>query len=207
VAKYKKTVLMPVGIDTDKFSIYNSQFSNKKNKILFLGRMDTIKRPDLLVDALAILNKKNVDFVCDFYGDSTPEREDYYNSIKKEVGESNLKEKVNFYKGVPNYETPKIYNEHSIYVNLTPAGSFDKTILEAASCGCLLVIANKSLSGEIDERMIAESNPEDVASKIDFWLSAKESEKEGACQKIADYVIKKHSLKALTEKLYEQIFR
>jgi len=205
-AKFKKTTLMPVGIDTEVFkSEIRNPKSEIKNKILFLGRMDPIKKPDLLIEALDILNKKNIDFVCDFYGDPTLNTGDYYESLKKEVEKSSLKSKINFYKAVANYETPKIYSEHSIYVNLTPTGSFDKTILEAASCGCLLVVANKSLSGEIDDRMITKVNPSDIAEKINFWLKTSDVLNKEACQKLIDYVINKHSLKVLTEKLYEKI--
>ena len=155
VAKYKKTSLMPVGIDTNNFQFSNINFQKRKNKILFLGRMSPIKRPDLLIEALNILDKKKYYFVCDFYGDPMLKIEKI--------------NKINFYKSVPNYETPKIYNEHEIFVNLTPSGSFDKTILEAAACGCLLVIANRSLSGEIDDRMIAEKEtPDDIAKELIF---------------------------------------
>ena len=78
VAKYKKTEIMPVGIDTEKFKLgaESLEFKKKKNRILFLGRMSPIKRPDLLIEALNILNKKNIDFVCDFYGDASSGDED-----------------------------------------------------------------------------------------------------------------------------------
>jgi len=207
VAKYKKTVLMPVGINTSIFNLESriQNLESGKRRILFLGRMDKIKRPKLLTEALNILDKKGIDFVCGFYGDPTPDTGDYYESIKKEVEKSGLKSKINFYKGVVNHETPHIYHEHGVYVNLTPAGSFDKTILEAAACGCALVITNTSLSAEIDESMITGPKPEDVADRIYFWLNAPPALKKEVCQKLTDYVINNHSLKALTDKLYEQI--
>jgi len=202
VAKYKKTILMPVGIDTELFKVASSQYLTSRNrKLLFLGRMDLIKRPKMLVEALDILNKKNVEFICDFYGDPTPDTGDYYDSIKKDIEKSNLKEKINFYNGVANYETPQIYNEHSIYVNLTPSGSFDKTILEAAACGCILVVVNKSLKGEIDKRMITEENSKDVAEKINFWLNANEADKKEVSNKLQKYVLGNHSLNALIDRI------
>jgi glycosyltransferase involved in cell wall biosynthesis len=206
VAKYKKTILMPVGINTNKFSILNSQFSNRKNKILFLGRISPIKKPDLLIEALGILNKKDTNFSCDFYGDPLSKDENYYNSLKIGIGELGLENKVNFYKGVPNYETPKIYGEHGIFVNLTPSGSFDKTILEAAACGCIIVVANKSLSGEIDQRMIMENEtPGDAAKVINFWLDAGDEEKIIASKKLQEYVLKNHGLDVLISKLVNAI--
>lgn len=206
VAKYKKTILMPVGIDTNKFRV-TSHESRVTNSILFLGRMDKIKRPKLLTEALNILDKKGVDFVCDFYGEPTPNTGDYYDSIKKEVEKSGLKNKINFYKSAPNYETPKIYNEHDIYVNLTPPGSFDKTILEAAACGCVLVVANKSLEGELDQKMIINTDtPKAVAERIELWLNKNQEDLEVASKILREYVIKNHNLDILMKKLKKEIY-
>lgn len=207
VAKYKKTKIMPVGIDTELFKVASSQhIASRIRKILFLGRMDKIKRPDLLIEALSILDKKGTDFVCDFYGDPTPDTGDYFESLKQGVEQTNLKNKINFYRAVANYETPKIYNEHAIYVNLTPPGSFDKTILEAAACGCILVLANKSLEGELDQNMIISTNtPQAVAECIEFWLNKDQKDLEVASKRLREYVIKNHSLYVLAERLSGEI--
>jgi glycosyltransferase involved in cell wall biosynthesis len=200
VAKYKKTKMMPAGINLQLFKISNPK-SQIPNSILFLGRMSPIKKPDLLIEALNILNKKNVDFVCDLYGDSLPKDEYFYDSLKNKAKEFGLESKINFYKSVPNYKTPKIYNEHNIFVNLTPSGSFDKTILEAAACGCIIVVTNRSLAGEIDNKMIAEETADDVAEKIEFWLNVRKEEKKEMGNKLSEFVYKKHSLNALSEAL------
>jgi glycosyltransferase involved in cell wall biosynthesis len=204
VAKSKKASIMPVGIDVEKFKyqISNIKIEERKNKILFLSRMSPIKKPGLLIEALNILNRKRLDFVCDFYGNPVPGDESYYDSLKIKVRELGLGNKIAFYKSVPNYETPKIYNEHEIFVNLTPSGSFDKTILEAAACGCIPIITNQSLSGEIDERMIVKKDiPESVAEMINFWLNISNEEREKVSSRLQKYVLEKHSLNILIEKL------
>jgi len=202
-ARYKKTSLMPVGVDIERFKEGKiERLEERKNKILFLGRMSPIKRPDLLIEALNVLNEKNTDFICDFYGDPLPKDQDFYNAIEIRAKRLGLENKVNFYNAIANYKTPKIYNEYSVFVNLTPTGSFDKTILEAAVCGCLLVIANKSLSGEIDGRMLLEEEtPAHIAEKINFWLNADNKEREKASLKLQQYVLENHSLNALIDKL------
>jgi len=201
VVKYEETSLMPVGIDTERFTI-NDLGLKKKNSILFLGRVSPIKRPGLLIEALNILKNRGVDFVCDFYGSPLSKDEGYFNALKKRTAELGLNKQINFYKAVANYETPKIYNEHDIFVNLTPTGSFDKTILEAAACGCVLVTTNQSLSGEIDGRMIVEKEgSEDIAEKMNFWLNIEEEEKKKASDRLQKYVLKNHSLDVLIEKL------
>ncbi|MBN2094139.1 MAG: glycosyltransferase family 4 protein [Candidatus Zambryskibacteria bacterium] len=207
VAKYKKTKLMPVGIDNGVFNteLRIMNYESCKDRILFLGRISPIKNPDLLIEALDLLNKKGVNFICDFYGDALPKDKAYFNSIKTKVKNLNLKDKIKFYKAVPNYETPKIYSSHEIFVNLTPSGSFDKTILEAAACGCLPVIINKSLGGEIEEILIAENTAEDVATKINFWIEEDDNRKNIIKDRIQEYILEKHSLNILVDKLYLEI--
>lgn len=208
VARYKKTSLMPVGVDMDMFKpdIGSPESKEKKNKILFLGRISPIKKPDLLVEALNILKNKKVNFVCDIYGDPLLKDESYYNSLKNKVKEFDLENEINFFKGVPNYETPRIYNNHEIFINLTPSGSFDKTILEAAACDCIPVVANKSLSGKIDERLVINKEiPDEVAERIEFWLNINEKERKETAYKLQEYVFKNHSLNYLASKLFKEM--
>src|SRR3989344_9634434 len=54
-AKFKKTSLMPVGIDTKLFEA-DPTITRKTKSILFLARMSPVKRPDFLLAALRILN-------------------------------------------------------------------------------------------------------------------------------------------------------
>ena len=201
-AKYKKTILMPAGIDTNDFKYHKI----KQNKILFLGRVSIIKKPDLIIEALGVLCEKGIDFVCNFYGDPLPKDEEFYASIKNRVKDLSLDSKVNFYKAVPNYETPKIYNEHSIFINLTPSGSFDKTILEAASCGCIVIVANQSLVGEIDDQMVLKNvEPKNIAKTIEFWLNESDENINKASEKLQKYVTEKHSLESLADKICQEI--
>lgn len=201
VAKYRKTSIMPAGIDIDQFRNSNPEARNPKS-ILFLGRISPIKKPDLLIEALKVLHNKQINFTCDFYGDSLPRDKAFYESLKNKVSGSGLGKIISFYKGVPNYKTPKIYNEHEIFINLTPTGSFDKTILEAAACGCLPIVANKSLSGEIDERLILkEETPEEIAKTINFWLNMDKGDKINVSRKLQKYVLEKHSLGVLVDKI------
>ncbi len=204
-AGFKKAVKMPVGIDTSIFNTESRIMNNelRKGKILFLSRMGPIKRPDLLIEALDILNKKGTNFVCNFYGDPLPKDRDYYEGLKSRAKELGLDKKVNFYEAVPNYQTPEIYNRHEIFVNLTPSGSFDKTILEAAACGCLPIIANASLRGEVDESMITSGEPADIAAKLEFWLKAEKDVVSNVITSLGARVNREHSLDALIKRLVE----
>jgi glycosyltransferase involved in cell wall biosynthesis len=199
-AKFRKAEKMPAGIDTERFK--DLKIERLKDSILLLGRIAPIKRLGLLIEALDILSARGKIFVCDIYGDPLSEDQRYYEGLKDRTKSSGLGAKVRFYQGLPNYETPKIYNKYETFVNLTPSGSLDKTILEAAACGCLPVVANESFRGQIDEKLIiAEETPESLAETLSFWLKASEGQKRGVSERLEEYVGQVHGLDALIEKL------
>lgn len=206
-AKFKKTSVMGVGIDTDKFFIKekNSGSSNKYKKILFLSRMSPIKRPHMLIDALNILHKDGVDFEANFYGEALTKDIDYYNSLKDKVSEHGLNNKVLFHGAVVGDVVCSIYNQHGICVNLTPSGSFDKTIIESMLCGCIPLITNNSLKGEIDDNCITEDNPEAISNKIKFWLNSNPDTISNSVTRLNNYALEKHSLNALMDTLCIEI--
>ena len=202
-AKFKKTEIMPVGIDTSIFNtkLRTENYESYKNKILFLSRISPVKKVDLLVETLGILKNKKTDFTADIYGDPLPKDEDYYLSIKNRAKELKLDKQINFYKGVANYETPKIYSQYNIFVNLTPSGSFDKTILEAAACGCIPIVINKSLGKDFPIELVSGESAEEIASKIIFCLNLPENERNMYSEKLQKYVLENHSLSALVNKV------
>ncbi len=200
-AKFAKTLVVPVGIDTDLFINSKSEIKNPKS-ILSLGRISPIKNIDKILDALETLDKEAVDVVFDIVGQPV-NKEDfgYLNSLKNKYKDLVNKGKVNFLGSVKNNETPKIYNNHKIFVNLTPSGSMDKTILEAAACGCIPIVANSFFEEIFEPEMIVEENGHDLSNKIKFWLEADQNRVDQVSQKLQKYVLENHSLNALIDKL------
>jgi len=199
-AKYEKTVLMPVGVDIQRFKIKN-EISKIKNSILFLGRIAPSKNVQIFIEALGILKKQGIDFTANVYGDASPNDVSYLEKIKSRAQELGLQTVLNFRSGVPNYETPEIYNSHEIFVNLSSSGMYDKTIFEAMACGCLALASNDNLKEQVDDRLvIGDRKAEEVGARISLILSLSEAEK----QKIISSSIKfaeTHSLNILSEKL------
>ena len=177
-AKYKKTVLMPLGINAEIFKADNSK-QRIKNSILFLGRIARTKNVDVFVEALGILKNKGVTFSADLYGDALPKDAEYYEKIKLRTTELGLSDVLEFHEGVPNYKTPEIYSSHEIYINLSSSGMYDKTIFEAMACGCLVLASNDNLKGHINEKLIIEKKEAgEVVERLAKVLSLSEQEKQ-----------------------------
>ena len=202
-SRFKKAVRMPVGVDTEVFRRL-PDIAPKSNTILFLGRLSPVKKLDVLLDALAILSEKGVPFSLNVYG-NTSERDAAYAASARARAEA-FGDRVVFRGPVSNSETPSIYNAHAVYVNLTSAGSFDKTIIEAMACGTPAIVSNESLHGEVPDMFIVKQDDSvDLARTLERVLTGAK-EYRGAGEELRAYAVKHHALVALSKRLKDTIF-
>lgn len=192
-AKFKKTQLMPVGIDTDYFKPDFSQ-PQKSNSILFLGRIAPVKNVEAFVDMLTAL-KKNVPFSATIAGGALPEDSKYENYIHTKVKENNLSDSVYFAGAVKQEKARELYRQHKFYVNFTASGSMDKAIFEALACGMIPLVYNQELIEDLGKDHVVENlNPKETAKKMLDLMQAKDAT-------FRQYVIENHNLQKLKEQL------
>lgn len=199
-AKYKKTVLMPVGIDTE---VFKPAGERKPNTILSLGRIAPSKNIHTILAALKKLHEDGVEFSASIYGGALPQDASYLEEQKQFVEREGLQEKVRFYSGVPHYQTPAIYSSHDIFVNASRSGMFDKTILEAAACGCVPLASSEDWRELVGEEYFF-MTPKDLQKKLQTHLGTFSST-EG--EKSSESVVPEHSLAALSAALQRHITR
>jgi glycosyltransferase involved in cell wall biosynthesis len=204
-ARYKKTELMPIGIDTDFFQ-KKPEISKIPRSILFLSRIAPIKKPDVLLKALAELKKRKVEFVASFYGDPLPKDEKYYQNLLELVRTEGLSLDVVFKKGIPNTETVDIYNAHKIFVNLSPSGLYDKTMFEAMACESLILASNKDLAKVVwSDFIFSDDDVPDLIKKLEKLLDMAESTAKKRGEELRKNVVEHHSLKELMKRLAASI--
>lgn len=204
-AKYRKTVIMPVGIDTNMFTT-NPLIKRVPRSVLFLARIAPVKRPDLLIEALADISSAGGDFIATIVGDPLPKDEAYYKNLQDAVTRHGLQGKVVFKKGVSNTEAIDLYNAHDVFVNLSSSGMYDKTIFEAMACGCLVLASNENLRGLIDNAFIFEQgNRHELSQKLSALLGISSHDRELKTVILRRVVEDHHSLVLLGKKLREEI--
>src|SRR3989344_1722442 len=157
----KKVKAVGHGVDTTRYSGHERTINGRS--ILFLGRLDPIKRVDVFVDALLKLHLRGVSFTADIYG------------------------------------------SHAIFVNLTPPGSFDKTILEACASGAVVIAANGALRGVLPETLQTDGTKEHTVSALEAALSLSDEERRDLGERNRKYVEDKHALPQLIEKLVQAL--
>ena len=190
---------MPVGIDTEIF--VPPTLPAPARTILFLGRLDTVKRPELFLEALAILMRRGVPFRAEVCGSPTdpqsPNAQRYAELAAPLVSQGILTLSL----GVPHTKTPELYRAYAIYVNLTASGSFDKTIGEAMASGSTVVVANEALRNVVPDEFIVGDSAESVAQALDKACSMKEEERRVFGEKARAYILQEHSLPLLIRRL------
>lgn len=198
-ARFKKTRIMPVGIDTDSFR--KNEISPKyPNSILYLGRISRIKNIDLLIEALNGIKKiEKKDFRLDVVGDAySTDDQRYLNELKEMVSKYALKENISFPGPVSNNDSVGYYNSHEVTVNLSPDGMFDKVIFEAMSCEGIVLTSNKNLSGEIGSEFLFEfGDKNDLQEKLIQILKLSPVEKKTFGKNLRNYVVARHGLERL----------
>ncbi len=123
-AQFKKAVQMPVGIDTDFFKP-DPSVARKPGSVLFLGRISPVKKVLEFIEWV-----KTTDYTATIAGPILTADKSYGEGVKRA-----LNNQIVYVGPVDQAGALKLYQTHETYVNMTPAGSFDKTILEALSCG------------------------------------------------------------------------
>lgn len=133
-AQFGKSVQMPVGVDTEFFKS-DPEVARIPNSVLFLGRISPVKK------VLEFINwAKDNGYQATIAGPILLRDKEYGDLVLRA-----LNPKIKYIGPVTKAEALKLYQSHETYANFTPAGSYDKTIFEAAACGCKLEVRNSDL--------------------------------------------------------------
>lgn len=169
VARFKKTIQMPVGIDTTIFSLKINQIL--ENTFLVLGRADPVKRVDTIIDAVKILKEKGVAIKVHIVGDSSDRNNLYMDYLKNKTLEAGLDEDILFFPAVPYTEVSVWYRKYNLFINLTPEGSLDKTIFEAIASGLVPVVGNSFFEGKLPNDLIVNTgDSKRIANALEYAL-------------------------------------
>jgi glycosyltransferase involved in cell wall biosynthesis len=202
VSKFDKTKIMPVGVDK---RIFKTDDSNREvGSILVFGRIAPVKRIEMIIDTFANLLAKGLNAKLNIVGDFLEKDKGYYQIIKERIKKFRIEDFVYFRKAVPFKDAPFIYQKNDIFVNFTKAGSFDKTIVEAMSCGCKVLTTNPSLSDILPENSFTLEDESSRLNKMEKLLSMSSVEKTKYREDVRSF-IEYHSLDNLVDKIIQCI--
>lgn len=193
---------MPAGIDTTLFREY-SDIPRESNSVLSLGRIAPIKGLDVLVDGIKSLESRHIPLHARIVGDPAPRDKAYAEYLHHHASELVRAGVLEFLPGVPNTQTPALYAQHLVFVNLSPSGLYDKTILEAAACGTLPLVSSRAFVHDLPpECLFEEGRAADVAAKLEALFSLLPEQIHLVRQRVRQFVQDSHSLTALAREVH-----
>lgn len=190
-ARYKNAQRMPAGIDTDVFRPH-PEIEKMPKSIYFQGRVTLAKRVHVILEAFAELRRQGHAERLTIVG---PEDETYTKPLKEKYA-TLMQDGVLVFRGpVPNTETPELYAAHTVSVNLTDDGNYDKTVLESLACGTPVIVSSRAFHGA-PVTLIQKPNPQLLSMAYQEMHNTLTNRSE-----LAAYVQNTHSIAALATEL------
>ncbi|HVW71609.1 MAG TPA: glycosyltransferase family 4 protein [Candidatus Paceibacterota bacterium] len=196
-ARFPNARRMPVGIDTKLFGW--SDAPRGAGSLYFQGRVAPKKRVHVLLEALAQLRARGERTSLSIVG---PEDPAYGAQLRARFSALLQQGVARFLGPMPLSETPEHFAAAEIAVNLTAAGNFDKTGLEALCCGTLLVASSPAYAPFIPEECrFVEGDAGSLARTLHAVLGWDAEARRTVARAARDLIEREHSLGALADAL------
>ena len=217
-----KRIITGHGIDTDKFTIFNSQFSNFGVTVLSVGRITPSKGHDFVINAIAdLINpvKNNVsNGVKSGYnlklkiigGVIQKHHEEYLEYLKELVKNLQVEKNIEFSDSVSYDKMPEYFRNADILINAVTFGGLDKVTLEAMASGIIPMTSNSAFSDVFprefsDALVFREKDLEDLKNKLKNILDKKLYQNESLRNELREIVVKNHNLDNLINRIVKEI--
>jgi len=140
--------LQPWGIDIEHFT-FSPHRKGETTQLLFVGRFCYEKGVHELIEMVIILIKHyKKDITLSLYGFITDE--EYYFSLKQQVNDAELSNKIKFFSYVDHEQIKDLYHSHDILIFPSLwAEPFGITILEAMASGIIVIASGTGGSKEL----------------------------------------------------------
>ena len=119
-----------------------------------------------IINALAILKEKKIDFKMTFVGNGS-----LLESVKEHVSKLGLSDKVNFLGKVNNDELPGLLAQNDIYLSASKWDGTSLSLMEAMACGLFPIVSDINanscwIQNEVNGYLHKVGNAESLASCI-----------------------------------------
>ncbi|HEU5137306.1 MAG TPA: glycosyltransferase family 4 protein [Steroidobacteraceae bacterium] len=205
----RKLQLIGQGIDTGRFSPAVAPASDKC-WLLSVGRVSRVKRLDLVIGALALLPARLDDgreLRLKIVGKPLTDADRAHaRELAAFARERGVADRVEFVDALPFAAVHTAYVSADVLVNSSETHSADKVVLEAMSCGLVIVTSNVAFRDVLPPDvgamcMIPGNDAGALAARLRALLELDDAEYAALAARLRAIVIADHSLHALTGKI------
>lgn len=129
-----KVMVLPKGIDLEKFNNQNTADPSKINAIVTRS-LTSDYRHDIILKAFAVLNQRGIDFQLTIVGDGKE-----LPKLKELAKKLNIEKKVNFTGRIPNIQLPGLLQKANIYISMPITEGVSASLFEAMACNCYPIV-------------------------------------------------------------------
>ncbi|OGH61118.1 MAG: hypothetical protein A2848_02250 [Candidatus Magasanikbacteria bacterium RIFCSPHIGHO2_01_FULL_50_8] len=201
-----KKVVVGQGIDTDFFKPASTKFGEKKFSLVSVGRISPIKNYETVIDAVKILEEKNVDVQLTIVGGAgLAAQEGYAHALVERVAAAGLPHTISFAGSRSNTDIVQTLQQADLFVNTSLTGSLDKAVLEAMACGVPILTCNEALIEVLgpytEQLMFPVQDSAALADKIFEMQRKTVSERTALGEKLREIVVRDHNLTRFVAKI------
>ncbi len=204
--KSDKIRIVGQGIDVNIFKSDKEKRDKNIFKIITVGRISPVKDYETLISAVEIIKNKINNLKVDIVGDACAEDDKkYLLGLKEIIKAKNLEDIVNFVGPLSNEAIVFCLQNSNLFVNMSHTGSLDKAIIEAMSCGCLVLTCNEAfLALNLKDQkslMFVKSDFQELADKILKYYSISEIDRDNLESYLSASIKENFSLYLLINKI------
>lgn len=187
-------IILQQMIDTEKFK----PIKTKKEFIVYTGRISPVKKIEDLIEAY-----REVDTKLPLLIIGQPTNDKYYHQLLTLAEQVRSPKSIKFIpEGVPFSKIESYYQKAVLFVSPSLTNSFDKTTLEAASCGTPVLACGAAFIN--DPRIPRDcvwdpKNSGELVEKVQNLLDSAALQKKTG-YKLREYIAKNHSLESFAKR-------
>jgi len=185
-------------IPTEIF-VLPSNTDQRNKEIIYVGRIMPVKHIEDFIDTAKILLLKHDDLrfsIIGPVGDAL-----YFKKLQEKIQQENMGHAIQFVDSKTQNELVGIYQKAAFFLNTSLTQSMDKTVLEAALCGCLPVTANKAFEEFLGQEKLYAKQPT-AERYADLILNYIEQDTTTLRHQLREKVVMSHSLETFTKRVF-----
>ncbi len=210
---HEKLIVTGHGIDTTFFQPAPDWPRRPGLELAVIGRVSRIKRVDAAIDAARrLFVRGRSDARLKIVGPVlTADDARYAETLRHQTTAAGLDGAVDFVGAVPYSAMPAVYQSADIVVSLNGAGSFDKVVLEAMSCGTPALSCNPGFAstfGDLTALLLLRSaEPDEIVDRIVALSDRLRTDRDALASTLHERAAARHGLDRLMDTLVRDVLR
>ena len=167
--KTKKIVRFPAWVDFDDFKDIEINRVNTTFQILFIGSVTDRKKPHLIIEAMKLLKKENIELLI--VGPMPNAK--YLSFLKNLINDHGLEANVKFFGEVDRKEVKSFYSKINLMILPSVSEGLARVIFESQATACPVLVTDAPGMGDIvidgqTGYVFESNNVESLAKKIQY---------------------------------------